>query len=134
MQVAIFIDDKGRTKEYNIKWATDSKILTKNDLANLNVKLQNRAGYKQVSDGKIVAVGEEHGINNKLLFFKGYTTFSELEKIVVIWSDEETIIGLVREDIYATSTSIHSKSTQYVSAGYPDVFIGEYFRTDSKKF
>ena len=37
-QYATFLDDKGQEREYNTKWATDSKILTKNDLANLKEK------------------------------------------------------------------------------------------------
>ena len=133
-QFAIFLDDKGKEREYNIKWATDSKILAKNELANLSEKLQNKAGYKQVSDGKIVAVGEEYGINNKLLFFRDYTTFSELEKIVVVWSDEETIIGPIRREIYGKSTSVYSNSTQNVYAYYPDVNIREYRNKNSKHF
>ena len=130
---SLFIDDKGNEKDYNIKWATDSRILTKNDLADLKDKLQNRAGYHKLTDGKIVAVGEEFGINNKLLFFKDYSTFAELEKIVVIWSDEETIIDPIRRDIYE-GASINSNKAQNVRNVFGDVFIGEYRNKDSRQF
>lgn len=91
-------------QEYNHHyWAVANDVLSTGEIGSLQSavgKINQGEYYPQTSDGKyMVAVGE-NGVLNKVVFTDGGQESYSVDKVIEIYSDNETDLSVAREIIY----------------------------------
>ena len=128
-------------KEYNdYGWARANNVLTAEANELWKSKLWNAKNAPKAFDGSsIIAVSDEFGIGNTLVYTKGTFENPKIAKIVKLDLSEyadydvETDLDLIREMLYEEEKS-NSRASYTISRCFEKGFISEYSRQDVQSY
>ena len=128
-------------KEYNdYGWARANNLLTAEANELWKSQLRNMENAPKAFDGsKIIAVSDEFGVGNTLVYTKGTFENPKIVKVVTVAEDEhadfdvDTILDYIREGIYE-SEKWDGNAIARIKSMFPEGYINEYSRFDMPNY